>query len=128
MPVQQPRTALVLSSGGVRGAYQAGVLSGLVDVLGLRGAAGPPLFDIFSGVSVGALTAVYLAANAHRPDHAIDDLLQIWRDLRPRDTLRLSARGLWGWPALRLPGYCAEPAMRRSTYVGRALFDPRPIE
>lgn len=123
-----PRTALVLSAGGVRGAYQVGVIEGIIDVLGLRGAAGPPLFDTFSGVSVGALNAAYLAANADRADHAIAGLVDVWSHLRLRDTLRLCLRGLWGWPPLRLPGRCAEPAMRRSGYVGRALFNPRPIE
>lgn len=122
------RTALVLSAGGVRGAYQVGVIAGIIDVLGLRGAAGPPLFDTFSGVSVGALNAAYLAANADRPDHAIDGLLRVWTSLRLRDTLRPCLRGLWGWPIVRLPGQCAEPAMRRSGYVGRALFNPRPLE
>ena len=36
-PSSNPRTALVLSGGGARGAYQAGVLRGLVD-LGVLGA------------------------------------------------------------------------------------------
>lgn len=128
MPPQSPHTALVLSAGGVRGAYQVGVLAGIVDVLGLPGAPGPPLFRTFTGSSVGALNAAYMAANADRRDHAIDGLMRVWRDLSVRDTLRPSPLALWGWPHLRLPGRFSRYAARRSPYVGRALFDPHPVE
>jgi NTE family protein len=46
--------ALVLSGGGSKGAYEAGVVSYLMDTLNFR-------YDIICGVSVGALNAVYLA-------------------------------------------------------------------
>ena len=128
MPKQAKQTALVLSAGGVRGAYQVGVLGGIVDVLGLRGKPGPPLFSVFAGTSVGALNAAFLAANADRADHAIDRLAEVWSDLKLRRTLHVSPLSLWGWPHLRLPGRPGRLASRRSRYVGRALFDPAPTE
>ncbi|WAS97480.1 patatin-like phospholipase family protein [Nannocystis punicea] len=123
-----PHTALVLSAGGVRGAYQVGVLDGLVEVLGLRGAKGPPIFSIFAGTSVGALNAAYLAANAHHADHRVAGLVDVWQRLELRDTLRFTPLSLWGWPFWHLPGRYAKYDSRMSPYVGRSLFDPRPTE
>lgn len=48
------RVALVLSGGGARGAYEAGVLAGIVDVLG-SWSGDAPLFGVLSGASVGAI-------------------------------------------------------------------------
>src|SRR5947207_15233357 len=48
--------ALVLSGGGARGAYHVGVLAGLAERLpGLE-------FPILTGMSVGAINTIYLAA------------------------------------------------------------------
>jgi NTE family protein len=117
------RTALVLSAGGARGAYQVGVIAGIVEMLG-RSGAGPPLFDIFTASSVGALNAAYLAANADRSDHAIDGLMQIWSELDFDEVLQFHPLGLWGWPHLLVPGQDPDA----SRYVGRSLLDPRPLE
>jgi NTE family protein len=123
MPPPAARTALVLSAGGARGAYQVGVIAGLVELLG-RSGAGPPLFDIFTASSIGALNATYLAANADRSDHAIDGLVQIWSELDIHEVLQFHPLGLWGWPHSRLPGQHRDA----SRYVGRSLLDPRPVE
>lgn len=77
-------TAMVLSGGGARGAYEAGVVAGLVDVLG------HVHFDMLAGTSVGAINAAYLASHAHLPDMGIATLLQLWTDLSIRDHLRPS--------------------------------------
>jgi NTE family protein len=125
MPPRAARTALVLSAGGVRGAYQVGAIAGIIEVLG-RGTAGAPLFDTFTASSIGAINAAYLAANADRPDHAIDGLVKIWSELDFDEILQFSPLGLWGWPRVRMPG--GGGGDRLSRYVGRSLLDPRPVE
>jgi len=59
-----PRTALVLSGGGARGTYQAGVLAHVFECvlprLGTQNA-----FDVASGTSVGAVHATFTAATPH---------------------------------------------------------------
>jgi NTE family protein len=125
MPERPARTALVLSAGGVRGAYQVGVVAGIVDVLGRDPEQGP-LFDTFTGASVGAINAAYLAANADRSDHAIDGLVSFWSGLAFDQVLRFAPLGLWGWPRLRLPGH--PRPVEPSRYVGRSLVDPRRLE
>src|SRR5690349_10783386 len=60
MSPASPRTALVLSGGGARGAYAVGVLLGIHAVLGnLRSR-----FQLFTGTSVGAINAAQFAAFA----------------------------------------------------------------
>ncbi len=57
----RPRTALVLSCGGARGAYQARVLQGLVEI-GVV-ASPSPAFDIIVGVSARSINAKVIAAD-----------------------------------------------------------------
>ena len=72
-------TGVVLSGGGARGAYEAGVMAGIVDVLGPSRSRAP--FDVFTGTSVGAINASWLAAHADRPDMELEGLLAHWREL-----------------------------------------------
>lgn len=57
------RIGLVLSGGGARGAYEAGVMSVLSAALAKR----DELPNIYVGTSVGAINAAYLASTAHLP-------------------------------------------------------------
>ncbi|MCA9569656.1 MAG: patatin-like phospholipase family protein [Myxococcales bacterium] len=79
-------TALVLSGGGARGAYEAGVVAGLVDVRGRVA------FDVFAGASVGAINATFLASWSHRPDLAAHELVRLWEQLRIGSYLRPARR------------------------------------
>ncbi|MCA9791257.1 MAG: patatin-like phospholipase family protein, partial [Candidatus Eremiobacteraeota bacterium] len=78
---QQGHTALVLSGGGARGAYQAGVLRGLIEIGVLKGPECP--FSILVGTSAGSLTATMLAANADRFERGLSELLTTWQQLKP---------------------------------------------
>lgn len=70
---REPKKALVLSGGGARGAFEAGVVQALWE-RGYRP-------DIITGVSVGALNATVLA-QGH--DGAADDLVALWRGVSAR--------------------------------------------
>ena len=84
----------MLSGGGARGAYEVGVLSGIIEILRAAGHQGP-IFDIFSGSSVGAVNIAWLAAQAHRPDYAIQGLVSHWEELRFQEHLRFNLK-FWG--------------------------------
>lgn len=121
---------LVLSGGGVRGAYEVGVLRGMVEILGL-GPDDPAPFSIFVGTSVGAINAAYLASHAHRGDLGIEGLADVWRTLNLRDHLRIDGFGL------RRPGNLLRAAFGRlrrtqqpspGPLLGRSLIDPAAIE
>jgi len=79
-------TALVLSGGGARGAYQVGVLYGLLE----RGLVepGPSPFPILVGTSAGSIHATAIAAWADQFDHAISELFDVWSVLQARHVFR----------------------------------------
>lgn len=91
-----PRIGLVLSGGGARGAYEAGVLSYIFASIAPR--MGRPVhFDIVTGTSVGAIHACYVAAAQGLPD-AASRLLDVWRSLSLDRVFNLGAADL-----LRVP-------------------------
>src|SRR3989442_119545 len=101
---EQP-LALVLSGGGARGAYEAGVLRYALGKLAPRlGRSAVP--RIFCGTSVGAINACALAARAELPDLGVRLLADRWQSLRLEDVFKLGwgdltsiARWLVGKPA-----------------------------
>lgn len=118
------KTGLVLSGGGMRGAYEAGVISGIIDALGPK-PGDPPIFRIFSGASVGSINAAYLAANAELCDHGASRLTELWKSLKLEDHARVRPLGLARWPdSLRskLKLLTSEHAQ------GTSLLDTRAIE
>ncbi|MEM9072607.1 MAG: patatin-like phospholipase family protein [Myxococcota bacterium] len=103
---------IVLGGGGARGAYEAGVLAGLSEVVGSLHRQGP--FDVVCGTSVGAINAAWLAAHADCPDCSIDGLLQHWLSLSLERHLRPDVRSWFG--------------RTRNTHLGRAVLDPSELE
>jgi len=73
------KTALILSGGGARGAYQVGVLKGLSEILKGENLKNP--FKILSGVSAGAINCGHLAANIDQFDVAIEKLVYLWSNI-----------------------------------------------
>jgi NTE family protein len=87
----------VLSGGGARGAYEAGVLCFLLEELTRRN--GPLRHDLLLGTSVGAIHACYVAATAHLGGaERAERLRATWLALRFEDLFHLAPREL-----LRLP-------------------------
>ncbi len=80
--------ALVLSGGGARGAYQAGVIRQLSRSL-------PDLrFDIVTGVSAGAINASFIAAHPGPLGEAMADLCGIWCGLQVENIFRVDTPSL----------------------------------
>lgn len=92
------KTGLVLSGGGARGAYEAGVISYLRDELGPR-LAPPAQLDILCGTSVGAVNACILASTAQRPSEQGAVLRSLWSKLTLNQVLMLGisdfGRAVW---------------------------------
>ena len=109
------RTAMILSGGGARGAYEVGVLWYIFDDLSrMRGA--PPKIDILCGTSVGAINACYLAAHLTDPVLGMRRLVHLWSELQITKVLGFGARQFAGIPRLLLGGG-----------EGTGLFDVRPM-
>ena len=104
-PLDVP-TALVLSGGGAKGAYEAGVAAVFVE-------RGLPI-RLVAGSSAGALNAAMIA------DGRMDRLEALWRGLSRDRVYSLRTRVLF---AGLLPGWLTLLALDRAG----SLFDPRPL-
>jgi NTE family protein len=124
----RPRLALVMSGGGARGAYEAGVLSYLLDDLPQRiGRA--VRFDIVTGTSVGAVHACYVAATTGERQ-AGQRLLDIWRQLEVGGVYRVGMSDVVGIP-LRLLGLAGSRTMPAEAGIPErlsGLLDTLPLE
>lgn len=105
MTAMGARTALVLSGGGARGAYEAGVIRWIREELP-RALGHQPRLDILSGTSIGAVNACFLAATADDPAAQGAALTDVWRGLRLEEVfhwsaLRLAALPAYAWRQLR---------------------------
>jgi len=110
------RTAMILSGGGARGAYEVGVLWYIFDELSrMRGA--PPRIDVLCGTSVGAINACYLAAHLGDPVLGMRRLVHLWSELQITRVLGFGAKQLGGIPRLLLGG----------GEMGTGIFDVRPM-
>jgi NTE family protein len=77
---------LVLTAGGARGAYQAGVLKRLGEVPGLRD--GPSPFPIVTGASAGAINGAMIASGSSSFGSATRALAALWARLSVEQVVR----------------------------------------
>src|SRR5690349_18388169 len=80
--------AIVMSGGGARAAYQAGVVRGLARHLP------ETWFPIIVGVSAGAINAAFFAAHPGPLFEAADELCRLWASLRVENIFRLDTPSL----------------------------------
>ncbi|HEX5065904.1 MAG TPA: patatin-like phospholipase family protein [Myxococcota bacterium] len=77
---------LVLTAGGARGAYQAGVLKRLSELPSLRGRPSP--FAIVAGASAGAINGAILAARSEGFAEAASEVARVWSGLEAAQVFR----------------------------------------
>ena len=77
---------LVMTGGGARGAYQAGVLKRIGEIKQLQGKPNP--FPIIGGSSAGAINGAGLAMGCDDFPLATRVLAHLWSNLRPQDVFR----------------------------------------
>ncbi|MEG0922066.1 MAG: patatin-like phospholipase family protein [Comamonas sp.] len=93
-PDESP-TAIVLSGGGARAAYQVGVLQALSRLRKNAGAdRDPSPFPICVGTSAGAINAAGLACGADHFDQAVQRLSRVWRNFSTSQVYRADAFGV----------------------------------
>lgn len=82
------KTALILSGGGARGAYQVGVLKGLAEILKKEKIENP--FQILSGVSAGAINTAHLASCAEDFGTSVEKLIYLWSQIKPDNVFKVN--------------------------------------
>jgi NTE family protein len=115
------RTALVVSGGGARAAYEVGVLKALRELMPQHGRSP---FSIYCGISGGSINAAALAMASDDFAAGVDKLLSFWSELHADDVYRADRLGMavsgGRWLAALLSGW-----MFRSP--PRSLFDNAPL-
>lgn len=94
---ETPLTALVLSGGGARAAYQVGVLRALArlrrEALGPRSRLSSP-FGVICGTSAGAINAAALACHADRFDASVEVVADVWENFSADQVYRADSLGV----------------------------------
>src|SRR3954452_24395752 len=80
-PLLRHKIGFVLSGGGSRGAYEAGIIHYIRTDLRKRLGRHAPI-DIVTGTSVGAINAAFMAATHADPDTQAEQIVSAWRALR----------------------------------------------
>lgn len=88
---RRDRVGLVLVGGGARGAYQAGALQGIGEIL--RPALGEsrsnePFFKVITGISAGSINAAFLGCQSGPFPETLERLAQLWFHLKMQDVIR----------------------------------------
>ena len=95
-PIRRPPvTGLVLTGGGARAAYQAGVLRGIERIRTECGASHGPTgnpFAVMTGTSAGAINAAALASYADEYSKAVERLHRIWHGFQAHHVWLLEAK------------------------------------
>jgi NTE family protein len=118
--------ALVLSGGGARGAYEAGIVRYLREELPAA-TRDQVRFDILCGTSVGAVTACFLAATMDTPERQGQLLCEMWSELSLEKVYKVEGENLWSLTRKMWRAATNEPVRSE----GWRLYDilhPEPLE
>jgi len=94
--VDTTRTALMLTGGGARAAYQVGVLEAIAElrnICGQQGGANP--FPIIGGTSAGAINAAALACGADQFERTVGTIAGVWRNFRADQVYRADSLSMF---------------------------------
>lgn len=125
---EQPATGLVLTGGGARAAYQAGVLRAIARIRRDAGVREGNPFPILGGTSAGAINAAWLASRADDFDGAVAQLHDHWTRITAEQVYRADAIGVARsgarWLALLTVGWAMAKWWRAKP---RSLLDNQPL-
>lgn len=124
-PPGRPKIGIVLSGGGSRGAYEAGIIHYLRTDLKRRLGRHVPI-DIVTGTSVGAINAAFAAATHSDPDTQGEQMVSAWRALRIEELIGLSPRDVLRAGRMMLGAAAPPPAPGSFRYGG--LLDTSGLE
>lgn len=115
---------LVLTAGGARGAYQAGVLRRISEIPKLRDAHSP--FAVIAGASAGAINGAALASRAADFHDATADVARLWSELRVEKVFRSDVASLLATGGRLARDFVLGGLVGHTITTG--LFDTSPLE
>jgi predicted acylesterase/phospholipase RssA len=124
-PDRRCGSALVLSGGGARGAYEAGVIEGLANAAGVRDGEALPGFDVVIGTSIGAINGWFVATAQYSV------LQRAWQDVSASSLFRPKRQyAALGNPSSGVLSRIVESLSLLSSLnrTMDGIFDPDPIK
>jgi NTE family protein len=118
-------SGLVLSGGGARAAYQAGVLRGVSDIVCKKHRISQVPFRIFTGESAGAINSGVLATHIEDFDRGTERLWQYWENLRFQHVFKTNPVSVLGNAARWMRELSFGGAFRSKNSV--SLFNTSPL-
>src|SRR6185369_15970551 len=115
---------LVMTAGGARGAYQAGVMRRIAEIPSLHNAPSP--FAIITGASAGAINGTALAARAADFGDAGVDVARLWCELTVEKVFRSDIPSLVTTGALLARDFLLGSILGHT--VTHGIFDTSPLE
>ena len=121
-------TGLVLSGGGARGCYEAGIIKYIRTELPPR-IRSHARFEIICGTSVGAINTCFLAATSHQPELQGRAIADVWERLRIEGVYQVGLKQLLNLPRF-LVGSRGRGELDDVVGPGRlgGLLDTSPLE
>lgn len=120
MSTEGKKIALVLSGGGARAAYQAGVLRALSEILPTKGLP----FSILSGVSAGSINVAYLACCADDFGESTKKLWHMWESITSKNIFRLNGSTIAKYGLKKI---FRQKAQRTEDLFGTHFIDNQPL-
>ncbi len=120
---RKKKLALVLSGGGARGAYQAGVVRAIAEICAEAG--NPEAFSIMSGVSAGAINAAFLAARKESLIACTERLIDLWVSININQVIRTDLRSLSNIGLKWATDIISSGALRKQR--ANCLLDTKPL-
>ena len=117
------KPGLVLSGGGARGAYQAGVIKGVAEIASDLGINNP--LPILTGVSAGAINASYLASHCDNFSLAANKMAAMWSHITAEQIFKTDALSA-GRSGLRFITDATVGALYTKK-LARSLLDTAPL-
>lgn len=121
--MKRGRIGLVLSGGGARGAYQAGVISAIGQISAELKLPRP--VPVLTGASAGAINATYLASQSDRFSEACENLAYMWSELTTDQVFKTDAVNA-GFLGLKLLSDVTLGALYRRK-LARSLLNTQPL-
>jgi NTE family protein len=120
---KKAQLAIVLTGGGARGAYQAGVIKALAQILKASGQPNP--IRIVSGLSAGSINGAFVASGLAEFECAANLLAETWEGLKTNDIYRSDPFSLGKIGFKLLTDITSGSLSTRK--MSRALLDTRPL-
>lgn len=128
-PPAPPATALLLTGGGARAAYQVGVLQAICAIARDCQVPRRNPFQVITGTSAGAINAAALACQADRFFAAVEELADLWQQIHVEQVYRADSlsmiRGGAPWLTMMSFGWAIARWRKLSP---RSLLDNSPLQ